>query len=410
MEWPVRLASPLLGKFNPLRRDFRIDPYPHYRALRESEPVYFSPALRVWVVTRHADVVALLQDRRFSADRRQSTLFQRLDLIGSLRPDFAEAVTRNLLMVDPPDHTRLRRLVVKAFSPRRVEQLRDRIREIVDRLLDDVEDRREMDLIRDFAYPLPVIVIAELLGVSPDDRAKLKGWSDALTALVDPLQAEGGLAPAEAAYDGFADYFRRAFAARRARPRDDLLSAMVAAEEQGDVLSEAELLSLAMIILAAGNETTTNLIGNAVVALLRNPEERRRLGEEPGIARSAVEELLRYDSPVQLTDRVAAEDSEVDGRTIRRGQLVALVLGAANRDPERFPEPDRLDLGRADNDHLAFGHGIHFCLGAQLARVEAQVALPALFRRFPNLDGERCPTQWKRSIVLRGLTSLRLSW
>jgi cytochrome P450 len=410
MEWPLRIANPLFGKFNPFLPEFRADPYPFYAALRASEPVYFSRPLQGWLLTRYADVVAVLQDARFSVDRRQATMFQRLNLLGGLEPQFAAVVSRTLLMLDPPDHARLRKLVSQAFTPRRVEQMRERIRVIVGDLLEAVAPRREMDLIRDFAYPLPTIVIAEMLGVSPGDRALLKQWSDALASLLDPLQAEGGMQPAEHAFAAFAAYFRRVFAERRSQPRDDLITALVAAEEQGDRLDETELLSLCMLLLAAGNETTTNLIGNGLLALLRHPGEMQRLRERPDLARSGVEELLRYDSPVQTTDRVATVDCEIGGRAIRRGQLVGLLLGAANRDPARFPDPDRLDLGREDSAHLAFGHGIHFCLGAQLARVEAQEAIPALLRRFPKLAGDRAPTRWKRSIVLRGLTALRLTW
>jgi pimeloyl-[acyl-carrier protein] synthase len=409
-EWPVRLAGPLVGKFNPFLSEFRADPYPHYAALRRNNPVYFSPSLRGWILSRYRDIAAVLQDQRFSADRRQATMFQRLNLLGALDPEFATAVTSALLMVDPPDHTRLRRLVSKAFTPRMVEQLRPRVQEIVDGLLDGVAARGEMDLIRDLAVPLPVIVIAEMLGVSPDDRWRFKEWSDALTALVDPLQAEGGLQPAQEAYFQLVAYLRQVIEARRRQPRDDLISALAAAEEQGERLTEAELYSLCMLLLGAGNETTTNLLGNAVLALLRHPEERRRLCADPSLIRSAVEEFLRFDSPVQLTDRVATQDCEIDGHCIRRGALVGLLIGAANRDPDRFTDPERLDVGRGDTGHLSFGNGTHFCLGAQLARVETQGTIASLLRRFPHFDGDRSPTHRKRSIVLRGLTSLRVVW
>ena len=408
LEWPIRLLSPVLGRFNPFAPEFRSDPYPVYRALRASHPVYFSPFLRGWILTRYRDVAAVLHDPRFSVDRQQATVFRRLNAFGSLRPDFALAITRNLLMLDPPDHTRLRRLVTKAFTPRRVEVLRPRIQRIVDELLEAQRDRREMDLIRDLAYPLPVIVIAEMLGVPAEDRAVFKRWSDELVALLDPLQAENGLQSAERAYVEFTDYFRGIFVQRRQQPKDDLVSALVAVEEHGDTLNETELLSLCMLILGAGNETTTNLIANAVLALLRNPDERRRLQCAPALMPSAVEEFLRYDSPIQATDRVATQDCEIAGARIRKGQLVGLLLGAANRDPERFADPGRLDVGRADNEHLAFSHGTHFCLGASLARVEAQITLSALLRRFPNFDGDPAPLSWKRSMVLRGPTALPL--
>jgi len=371
--------------------------------------VYFSPLLRGWILTRYSDIAAVLQDARFSVDRQQSKLFQRLGPLRGLQPDFALAITRNLLMLDPPDHTRLRRLVNKAFTPRRVEALRPRIQQIVEELLDAQAGKREMDLIHDLAYPLPVIVIAEMLGVPAEDRERFKAWSDDLVLLLDPLQGRDGMRPAELAFGEFCTYFRRVFEERRRAPKDDLVSALVAVEEQGETLNEAELLSLCMIILGAGNETTTSLVGNAVLALLRNPEERRRLQDDLSLMPRAVEEFLRYDSPIQLTDRVATQDCAIDGRGIRKGELVALVLGAANRDPQQFPDADRLDVGRRDNEHLAFSRGTHFCVGAALARVEAEITLAALLRRFPDFHGDQAPTTWKRSLVLRSLTSLTLT-
>ena len=409
-EWAVRLLSPAIGKFNPFLGEFRADPYPAYAALRAHDPVYFSPSLRGWILTRHADAAAVFQDGRFAADRTQSNLFRRLKPFRAVRPDFTAAITSSLLMIDPPRHTRLRRLVNKAFTPRVVDNLRPRIQAIVDELLDRAAPKRAMDLMRDLASPLPVRVIAEMLGIPPEDHEDFKRWSDALTVLVDPMQGEGGFAPAESAFEALSTYLRRVFDERRRAPRDDLMSALVGVEEQGDALSDAELLSLSGLILGAGHETTTNLLGNAVVALLRHPAERRRVQDDPSLVANAVEEILRYDSPVQLTDRVATEDCEIAGHKVRKGVLVALVLGAANRDPERFPEPDRLDVGRANIQHLAFGHGAHFCLGAALARAEAQIALSTLLTRFPDLNGDAGRIEWKRSMVLRGPTSLPVRW
>lgn len=402
LEWPVRLVSPLIGKFNPFLREYRENPYPHYRALRQSAPVYFSPSMRGWILSRYADIERALQDPRLGVDRTQAKMFKSLDLFGALSPEFGAVVFTTLLMQDPPNHTRLRRLVNKAFTPRVVEQQRGRVQEVVDGLLDRVEARGSMNLVNDLAYPLPVTVIAEMLGVPTKDHAHFKEWSDTLTVLLDPLQAEGGMAPAERAFAELSSYMRGIFAARREQPCEDLISALVSVEEGGEKLTETELLSLVTLILGAGHETTTNLIGNAVMALLQHPAERRRLQDDPSLIRSAVEEFLRFDSPVQLTDRVAKEDLEIDGQRIRKGELVGLILGAANRDPEKFPDPDRLDLGRQDNDHIAFGHGVHFCLGAQLARVEAQVAIHSLLEKFPDLRGPLAPVEWKRSIVLRG--------
>lgn len=407
-EWPVRLLQPVLGRFNPFLPEFRRDPYPRYAALRQRNPVYFSPMLRGWVLTRYRDIAAVLHDPRYSVDRSQADIFRLLQPFEGVPPDFAEAISRNLLMLDPPDHTRLRRLVNRAFTPRMVQALRPRIQQIVDELLDEHGQASEMDLVPAFAYPLPVTVIAEMLGVPAADRERFKRWSEALISLIDPLQMTNGLGPAQRAYEEFGAYARGVFAERRRQPRDDLISALVAVDEQGEALTESELLSLCMLILGAGHETTANLIANSVLALLRHPDQRRRLQDDPSLMPTAVEELLRYDSPVQLTDRVATEDADIDGHPIRKGQLVGLLIGAANRDPERFTDPDRLDVARSDNDHLAFSRGVHFCLGAALARVEAEIALGSLLRRYPDFSASLEGLEWKRSVVLRGVKSLRL--
>ena len=407
-EWPLRWLNPLFGHYNPFLPEHRADPYPLYHALRSRAPVYFSPVLRVWVLTRYADIVRVLQDPLFSSDRSQGPLFRRLRLMSRLPPDLGRAISRSLLMLDPPDHSHIRSLVTKAFTPRMVERLRPRIEAIADDLLEAVGRDGEMDLIRDLAYPLPVIVIAEMLGIPSADRARFKRWSDDLAVLLDVTQALAGIERAGTTFRELRAYFRPLFEERRRHPREDLVSALVTARVEGQALGEEDLLAVCGLILAAGHETTTNLIGNAVIALLRNPQERKRLQENPVLMRSAVEEFLRYDSPVQLADRLVTADCEVGGRRIRKGNLVWLLLGAGNRDPERFPEPDRLDLGRPDNHHLAFGHGIHFCLGAPLARLEAEVALTALLRRSPDFDGPPEPPVWKRSMVLRGPQALPL--
>jgi cytochrome P450 len=409
-EWPMRLLSPLLGDFNPFLPEFRADPYPFYRRLQARHRVYVARLFGGTLLSRYDDVVAVLGDPRFSVDRPQADIFRRLQPFRGLSPQFTQAIMSTLLMTDPPAHTRMRRLVNKAFTPRVVEGLRARVQALVDEMLDAVAARRRMELVHDLAYPLPVTVIAELLGIPAADRARFKEWSDQLAVLLDPLQATDGFAPTERAFDEIAAYMRPIFAERRRNPRDDLISALVGVEDEGQTLSEIELLALTMLILGAGHETTTNLIANAVLALLRNPGERRRLQDDPSLIGSAVEEFLRYDSPVQTTDRVATVDCEIAGHPIRRGAVVALLLGAANRDPARFADPDRLDLGRQDNHHVSLGHGAHFCLGAALARVEAQIVIATLLRRFPDFDGDRHPQEWKRSIVLRGPTALRLWW
>jgi cytochrome P450 len=404
--WPMRLLGPFFGRWNPFHPDRLRDPYPGYRALQESAPVYRNPWLRVWILSRYADVAAVLKDPSFSVRRLESAAVRRLGAFQKLRPDFREMLERNLLMLDPPDHTRLRGLVAKAFTPRVVERLRPGIQALVDGLLDEAKRRGEIDLMRDFAYPLPATVIAEMLGVPPSDASRFMRWSNDLAALLDPFNAPGGLEAAQAAFVELSGYFRAVLAERRREPRDDLISALATVEERGEGLSEAELVSLCGLILGAGYETTANLIGNAAVALLRHPGERKRLVDDPGLIASAVEEFLRYESPVQATDRVATRDFEIRGTRIRRGELVVLFLAAANRDPERFPDPDRLDLGRPDNAHLAFSHGPHFCLGAQLARAEAQIAIGTLVRRFPGFEGPPGPLVYRPSFSLRGPAAL----
>jgi len=394
-------------QYNPFIPEVHANPYPMYARLRAEDPVHWSPLMEAWVLTRYDDVVAVLTDSRFSADRRQA------------RNRFAEEIarreeefgpfgrTRTMLTSDPPEHTRLRRLVSKAFTPRMVVGLRPRIQEIVDELLDEAADNGHMDVIRDLAYPLPVIVIAEMLGVPPEHRDQFKHWSDEIVgAIGGPLVPQETLERSRVAVHALAAYLRGVIAARRREPRGDLVSALIAAEEQGHILSEDEMLATAMLLLVAGNETTTNLIGNGMLSLLRNPEQMDRLRADPSLVPAAVEELLRYDGPVQATGRVAMEEVEIGGQMVTPGQAVLTVLGAANRDPARFQNPDELDLGREPNEHVAFGDGIHFCLGAPLARAEGQIAFETLLRGFASPRLETEDLQWGGSFILRGLRSL----
>jgi cytochrome P450 len=320
-------------------------------------------------------------------------------ILNRLLPRYVEATVFNMLLEASASEHSARRRAMKAATD---------IEALVAELFDATAGRPVVDFVADIAYPLPVIVVCELLGVPPEDRDRLKHWSDELATLLDPLQGEGGVERLERTYGEVATYFRAIFADRRRFPRADLISGLVAVDEGGDRLSEAELLSLTVLILAAGHETTTNLLGNAVQALLRFPDQRRRLQDDPGLIEPAVEEFLRYESPVQLTDRVALEDCELGGQRVRAGELVALLLAAANRDPEVFADPDRLDIGRTPNPHLAFSQGVHFCLGAALARLEAQVTIAALIRRFPDFQAVPGPRSHRRSIVLRGVTALPL--
>jgi cytochrome P450 len=387
------------AEFNPFDPAVMADPYAYYRAMRERDPVHWNGVMRAWFLTRHADVSDLLRDDRFSADR---TLSERYvpPPPDRMRPG------RSMLVVDPPDHTRLRNLVNKAFTPRMVEQLRPRIESISAGLLDRLDCGSEVvDLVAELAYPLPVIVIAELLGVPARDREQFQAWSAVLVRGLDPFVDAATQDAVLNARDALIEYLRGIVAERRREPADDLITGLIAAEDAGDALSEGELVAMCNLLLVAGHETTVNLLGSGTVALLRHPDQLDRLRRDPALARTAVEELLRHTSPVQWTGRVALADLELGGRRISRHQSVVGILGAANRDPAVFADPDGLDLGRDPNPHLAFGRGIHFCLGAPLARLEARIALPMLLERFPNLrlagDPEPRPT-WN----LRGLARL----
>jgi cytochrome P450 len=406
--WPFRVLNPLFGQYNPFHPDYARDPYPFYRRLREHAPVYRHPVLRAWVLSRHADVSAVLKDPRSSVRRLQLEMPAALNPFRKLDERFVEGTAASLLMLDPPDHTRIRTLVGKAFTPRRIEALRPRIQQIVDGALDRLDVDGPIDLIRDFAIPVPIQVIAELLGVPTDDRELFKSWSSRLVALLDPFSSDGTIADAGTAFQELDVYFTRLFAERRRAPRDDLISALVAASEQGDRLSEIELLSTVFLILGAGHETTTNLIGNATVAMIRHPGERKRLQDDFGLIETAVDEFLRFDSPVQATDRILGTDLEIDGHAMKEGQLALLLLGGANRDPAVFAEPDRLDLSRVENPHLSFSQGAHFCLGAQLARAEAQIALRSLLARFPDWRGDGRSIDWRSGLVLRGPRALSI--
>jgi cytochrome P450 len=375
-------------EFNPFDPAVLADPYPYYRRMREEDPVHWNPTLRIWLLTRHADVLELLRDERFSADRTKSERYV------PPPPDRAPEA-RSMLVLDPPDHTRLRELVSKAFTARMVERLRPRVESIAAELVERISGSAEVDLIDEFAYPLPVVVIAEMLGIPTRDRIRFQEWSATLVrgldpvSLIDPETQEAVFQAGRA----LNEYLRGVIAERRREPADDLITGMIAARDQGDLLSEAELVAMCNLLLVAGHETTVNLIGNGTLALLRHPDQLERLRREPALAKSAVEELLRFAPPVHWTGRVAAEEIEMDGRTVEPGQFVLGVLAGVNRDPAVFPDPDRLDITRDPNPHLGFGRGIHFCLGAPLARLEAQIALPMLLERFPELrlTGEPVP-------------------
>ena len=396
-------------EFDPLSPEFQRNPYPTYHALRAEDPIWLFPRGQIWLFTRHADVTAILRDPRFRPTDMGSNgdlmpLVQSMPGIELLLAAFRDM----MLFQNPPDHTRLRGLVNNAFTPRRIEGLRPRIQSIVNELLDVCAARGEFDLIADFAVPLPVMVIAELLGIPSDDRDTLKDWSRRLAAMLDGTVRMGGAPDAAVAAGELLEYLGRIFALRRREPRDDLISAMIAAQDRGDVLTDGEMLSNCVLILGAGHETTTHLIGNGTVALLEHPDELARLRDDPDLAKSAVEELLRFDAPVQLASRYPQTPIEWEGRKLGVNQEVNLLLGAANRDPALFANPDRLDLARSDNRHVAFGFGAHFCLGAPLARLEGQIALASLVRRFPNLCFGRAERVRRPGVLLRGYASVPL--
>ena len=396
------------AEFNPIGPEALSNPYPGYKALREQRPVHWNELFESWVFTRFEDVDAVLMHPQFSADRaRARTRFS--EMIRQQQEQFGPfSQAPTMLTSDPPEHTRLRRLVSKAFTPRAVEDLRPRIRQIVAELLDGLAGRDSFDLVDEIAYPLPVIVIAELLGVPPKDRADFKRWSDDVVAtLGGPFTPPAVIERARASLQELVAYMSGFVAERRAHPQSDLISGLIAAEDNGQVLSEMEIFSTTILLLVAGNETTTNLIGNAMYSLLSHPDQMELLRSDPSLMPSAVEELLRFNGPVQATGRVAKEDIEIGGVTVKEGQVAFVLLGAANHDPAKFPDPERLDLTRNPTEHLAFGDGIHFCLGAPLARAEAQITLEALLERYPKIELGGDPT-WGGTFIIRGAKKLPL--
>jgi cytochrome P450 len=384
------------------------DPYPTYRRLQAEAPVYYDPFSGELVLTRYADVTAALKHPALSSRRIAETgLPLPAPLLWLMRP-VTGMLARQMLFSDPPDHTRLRSLANRAFTPRVVETMRPRVQAIAEELLDAVDPSRPVDLIEAYAAWLPVIVIAELLGAPLHNRERLKLWSDDLALFIGGSTQSTAVVLARGARGVFflQRYFRKLIRERRRQRGDDLLSQLLEVEERGDHLSQEELLANCVLLLAAGHETTTNLIGNGVLALLRHPDQLDLLRRRPELIESAVEELIRYDSPVQWTGRMALEELEIGGEVIPKGQTVAVGLGAANRDPAQFARPEVLDLQRSEARHLGFGHGIHFCLGAALARVEGQIAIRTLLDRFPDLRLLEDAPVWRRNFTLRGLERL----
>lgn len=376
--------------FDLTSRKVRADPYEVYERLRSENPIHRMRLINAWALTGYDDALAILQDhRRFSS--------------GENKLEYAPY--RTMLDLDPPDHTRLRSLVSKAFTPRAVAALGPRIQEIVDELLDELAGRDSFDLIGDFAFPLPVIVIAEMLGIPAEDRDKFNVWSNDIALAVEPILSGEEIVRVERASDEIIEYFEGIIEQRRIDPRDDMLSALLAAEEEGDRLSHDELLGTLMLLLVAGNETTRSLIGNGMLALLKNPEQLQRLRDSPDLLDTSIDEMLRYDSPVQFIIRVVMEDVEFKGKQFRAGQKVIILVGAANRDPTVFADPGALDIGREEKSHISFGRGIHYCLGSPLALLEARVAFANLVERFSSIELVEEP-EFRDQIVLRGVESL----
>ena len=389
--------------YNPFSDRMVQDPYPVYAAMHRLSPVHRSRLMNAWLFTRHADGEAILRDHQnFGSDPRKGTLTRRQQAMLPSPGEFS------MLFLDPPDHTRLRKLVNKAFTPRAVGALETRIRATLASLLDAIENPGGFDLMEAVAQQLPVIVIAEMLGVPPADWARFKTWSAQRARLLEPT-----ISPRERRLVGssaheFDAYLRKIVAARRAEPRDDILSALVQVEDEGERLTERETLNMLRLLVNAGTETSVNLIGNGMLALLRHPDQLRRLREDPELVPSAIEELLRFDSPVQAAFRRALADCEVNGFGVRKRDNVVVLIGAANRDGQAFEEPDRLDVGRAVCPHLSFGRGIHHCLGASLARLEGRVVFEMLLERFADIGLLDERPRFRGGVVLRGLRSLPL--
>jgi cytochrome P450 len=388
--------------WDPIDPGFRADPYPAYRALLEDAPLFESP-YGLLVVSRYEDIMTVLRSPNTSNDFRKS-------------PRFAPAVeddgdvTPSFLFLDPPDHTRLRGLVSRAFTPRRVEQLRARAQQIADEVFDQAAMAGRMEVVNDLAFPLPVLMICEMLGVPAEDVDEFKEWSAATARGLDPsfTWPPGLLERFQELRRRAMDYFGRLIARRREEPQDDLLSALLEAEEQGDRLTEAEVWSTLNLLLIAGHETTVNLIANGVLAFARHPDQYERVHADPSLVRSAVEEVLRYDPPVHMMGRLPVADIEISCGTIPAWSELVMLPAAAGRDGAQFSAPDVFDVTRADNRHLGFGFGIHHCLGAPLARLEAQVALGTLARRFSSVELVAASPPYKDNITLRGVASLEV--
>jgi pimeloyl-[acyl-carrier protein] synthase len=397
--------------------EFLRDPYPVYDQLRLHDPIFWSAENNYWILTRYADIASLIQSDRLSSNRIGAHASRLPEAAKEHFRPFFSAASSWMLMIDPPDHTRLRGLVSKAFTPAVVENMRTLIEKVVDENLARVRPKGRMDIMTDLANPLPAIVIAEMLGVPGADQQQFKAWSDDIAKALSGLDGARSKEELFSLYSiaqnsivALSSYFKERVNELRLDPRENLMSALVKAEEQGDRLTENELFANCVLLLIAGHETTTNLIGNGMLALLYNPEQKEALSVNRDMIVTAVEELLRYDSPVQKVARVALTDIDVAGKQIKHGDLVCMSLGAANRDPENFHYPQQLNIGRKPNRHLAFGHGLHYCVGAALARLEGQIVVDAMLRQLPRLQLVTENPERHRDFTFRGLKSLPVTF
>lgn len=404
----VLAQDPSLSLYQLLDPAVLADPYPLYRRLREQDPVHWDPYLHTWVVTRYVDVVTVLH--KFSADRTPSPEQMTSMGLGSIEP-VAQVMVKQMLFMDAPAHTLLRKLCSMAFTPRRVDSMASQIQDIADRLLDAVAPSGRMDVISDFASPFPAIVTAGLLGVPVSDHQQLKAWSADFAEMLGNFQHNPDrVGQVVRSVEEMTAYFRDAIREQRRKPRDGLIRSLMDAEVEGLRLTEDEVIANTIVTMVGGQETTTNLIGNGLLTLLRQPQRLAELRDDPSIIESAVEELLRYESPSQHTARIASEDVMLGGKLIRKRDAVMAVMAAGNRDPDRFADPDRLDLSRQDNRHLAFGWAAHFCFGAPLARMEGQIAFSTLLRRLPDLALAADRVVWRENLGLRGLKRLPVTF
>jgi hypothetical protein len=402
-------VDPALSLYQLLDPEVLADPYPLFKRLREADPVHWDSFLHAWVVTRYEDVINVML--KCSADRTPSPQqLEAMGMLAELQP-ISQVMVKQMLFMDAPDHTRLRALCATAFTPARVAALKGHIQEIADRLLDRVLDKGRMDVIADFANPLPAIVTAELFGVPAEDHQDLKDWSTDFAEMLGNFQHNPDRARrALRATENMVSYFQKAMRDQEKDPRPGLVQSLMNAEVDGSRLTEEEIVANLIVTMVGGQETTTNLIGNGLVSLLKNPEQLELLKSDSSIVQSAIEELLRYESPSQHTARLAPEDMTLGGKKIQKRQAVIAVFAAANRDPERFPDPDKLDLRRTDNRHVAFAWGAHYCFGAPLARMEGQIAFETMLRRLPNIQLEPQELVWRENLGLRGLKSLFITF